>query len=64
MDKSFLTRCVRMLVAALALIVVGLVGVAGPASAGGYYTSYNPCPYDKPYQHCNAYGDCYCSRYP
>jgi len=31
--------------------------------AGGCSTSYNPCPYDMPYQHCNVYGNCFCSAY-
>lgn len=55
---------VSRLVVAVAMIVVSLVGVAGPVWAGSYYSSYNPCPWDKPYQHTNAYGNTYCSAYP
>ena len=34
------------------------------AAAGGVYISYNPCPAYQPYQHCNIYGNCFCSAYP
>ena len=31
---------------------------------GGCGFTTNGCPPDKPYTHCNAFGDCFCSAYP
>ena len=33
-------------------------------AAGGFYTVYNPCGWLAPFQHCNVYGNCYCSMFP
>ena len=32
-------------------------------AVGGCSSSTNPCPTDKPYEHCNAFGQCFCSAY-
>jgi hypothetical protein len=33
-------------------------------AADGFYSSYNPCGWLTPFQHCNVYGSCYCSFWP
>ncbi len=32
-------------------------------AAGGYYDTYNPCPYSRPIQHCTIFGFCFCSAW-
>jgi hypothetical protein len=32
-------------------------------AAGGYYDTYNPCPYSRPIQHCTVFGFCFCSAW-
>ena len=47
------------------LLVATIVALPFTAEAsGGYWIIYNPCPWLQPFQHCNVFGDCYCSFWP
>ena len=47
------------------LVVAAIVALPFTAEAsGGYWITYNPCPWLQPFQHCNVFGSCYCSFWP
>jgi len=47
------------------LVVATIVALPFTAEAsGGFWTIYNPCPWLQPFQHCNVFGNCYCSFWP
>jgi len=53
----------KTLIFGLVLAVVVALPLTVEA-AGGFYTTYNPCGWLAPFQHCNVFGSCYCSMFP
>jgi hypothetical protein len=54
---------VKRLIFWLAVALVVAVPLTAEAT-GGVWWPYNPCPFYQPFEHCNVFGDCYCSFFP